>query len=498
MQESSCKPTFWKLLYAASLTAMATGMGWGIRGQYGHETGAMIAGALGSLTLLLTLGSACGFALAIRAAALMTVGVGVGGSMTYGQTVGLTHDGELVGNWDAFRWGMLGLFIKGGIWIGYAATLFGIGLSRIEYRVRELTLLLFAMCVAMFAGLAFINHPFAPQSKVLPWLYFSDSWAFEPDGQLKPRPEVWGGLLAALALLWLYSGLVKRDKLAIRLGCAGFITGGCGFVGGQSVQAFHAWNPDLFTNGLLSWSSPFTSYFNWWNMMETTFGAIWGAGLAVALGMNLNLVDRSKTPLQSSAIEKPLIQVTLLAIHVGLLLVAEFSNLKMPYRIIELYTEFGLILVLIPFLGSYYGKLWSVSVMSLVVVLPIAGKTFKIMIEREQFPTDALASLTLLLPTLCGFVLLTWLINFPSDESCRKPIAVCLLYLATLFFWLNSAVFDFAWIWLEWTGRTPNQFIFMLCWACLAMHACSVLIRVQSQRRSHADSGIGKQPVVGD
>ena len=33
-------------------TAMAGGMGWGIRGQYGHETGAMIAGVLVSLVLV--------------------------------------------------------------------------------------------------------------------------------------------------------------------------------------------------------------------------------------------------------------------------------------------------------------------------------------------------------------------------------------------------------------------------------------------------------------
>ena len=30
-------------------TALAGGMGWGIRGQYGHETGAMLAGLLVAL-----------------------------------------------------------------------------------------------------------------------------------------------------------------------------------------------------------------------------------------------------------------------------------------------------------------------------------------------------------------------------------------------------------------------------------------------------------------
>ncbi|GIT38711.1 MAG: hypothetical protein Ct9H300mP7_6320 [Verrucomicrobiota bacterium] len=39
--------------------------------------------------------------------------MGFGGSITYGQTIGLTHDGPLIGNWASLRWGMLGLAIKG-------------------------------------------------------------------------------------------------------------------------------------------------------------------------------------------------------------------------------------------------------------------------------------------------------------------------------------------------------------------------------------------------
>ena len=34
------------------LGAMAGGLGWGIRGQYGHETGAMMAGLLVGLLVL--------------------------------------------------------------------------------------------------------------------------------------------------------------------------------------------------------------------------------------------------------------------------------------------------------------------------------------------------------------------------------------------------------------------------------------------------------------
>ena len=42
-------PPLWMVMLLAT---MAGGMGWGIRGQYGHETGAMIAGLLVNLILV--------------------------------------------------------------------------------------------------------------------------------------------------------------------------------------------------------------------------------------------------------------------------------------------------------------------------------------------------------------------------------------------------------------------------------------------------------------
>ncbi len=51
------------------------------------------------------------------------------------------------------------------------------------------------------------------QTKILPPIYFSDSWYFEPDKtDLKPRPEVWGGLLVALFALVVYVAVVRRDN----------------------------------------------------------------------------------------------------------------------------------------------------------------------------------------------------------------------------------------------------------------------------------------------
>src|SRR6185295_5561988 len=83
------------------LGALAGGMGWGIRGQYGHETGAMIAGLLVSLVLVFLLCPQAALLPAARAVAFGTIAIGIGGSMTYGQTVGLTQNAAVIGNWEA-------------------------------------------------------------------------------------------------------------------------------------------------------------------------------------------------------------------------------------------------------------------------------------------------------------------------------------------------------------------------------------------------------------
>ena len=157
------------------LSAMAAGMGWGIRGQYGHETGAMIAGTLAALTLVMLFIPQASSLAAARAAAMMTVAIGIGGSMTYGQTVGLTHDQELLGNWEALRWGMTGLLIKGGLWFGFAGVFLGMGLGGKRYGPFEMAGVILVLVGLMFLGIWLINSPFDPTNKRLCLLYTSPS-----------------------------------------------------------------------------------------------------------------------------------------------------------------------------------------------------------------------------------------------------------------------------------------------------------------------------------
>ena len=76
---SSQSATSWPM--AIRLGACAGGLGWGIRGQYGHETGAMVAGLLLSLVIALCFGGSLDSRQLIRTVAWGTIAMGFGGSM---------------------------------------------------------------------------------------------------------------------------------------------------------------------------------------------------------------------------------------------------------------------------------------------------------------------------------------------------------------------------------------------------------------------------------
>jgi hypothetical protein len=91
-----------------------------------------------------------------------------------------------------------------------------------------------ALLVLFFAGLRVVNAPFDPSARVLPAIYFSADWRWQPDAALTPRREVWGGLLIALIGLLGYVRGIRDDRLALRLGLWGILGGAIGFPLGQS------------------------------------------------------------------------------------------------------------------------------------------------------------------------------------------------------------------------------------------------------------------------
>jgi len=457
---------------------MAAGMGWGIRGQYGHETGAMIAGALASLTIMMFFAAHASALAVSRAAALATVAIGVGGSMTYAQTVGLTHDPQFVGNWEAWRWGMLGLLVKGGIWIGFFGVFLGMGLGGKRYRPLEMLLLITVLMGLVLFGSWLLNTPFDPEKKILPRIYFSSSWYFEPDRiDLKPRRENWGGLLLAWLGVTAYAGLVRRDWLAVRLSLCAFVAGGLGQSGGQCIQSYHSWNPEAFNEGYLA-KMPFFKVFNWWNMMETGFGFVFGALVALSVWLNRRLIAIQQV--DDDVPTGPTTEVSLCVLHLVLLLTAEFLKVPsgtgdavLPFGI---YTDFGLMMCLLPMVGIVGGRFWPTLLLLPVLAAPILGKQMRelCIAGPADYPkySEPLGWLIfVLVPTAVLMVISVALISrILTGLTSRKYAAVVLLTTTWLYFLLNTFFFGFAWPWKplsEWTYRTPNQLIFMICTAGL-------------------------------
>jgi hypothetical protein len=235
--------------------AVAMMLGWGLRGHIGGGPfGAMIPGAMVALSISLLL------ELPLAATSLLVVlgvfGIGLGGEMTYGQTLGFLRNPETV--W----WGTTGTTLKGAVWGLLGGAVFSIGFffRRIPKKTMILTFLL--MMIGMYIGFKLINDPMI--------IYFSDP--------ANPRPESWGALLvgAIVLLLYLKFKLKKPDfKIIYRFAILGMIGGGLGFGLGGFWMVMGSNMPDVI-------------FKSWWKAMEFTFGFLLGGSLGYAAWLSRN------------------------------------------------------------------------------------------------------------------------------------------------------------------------------------------------------------------
>ncbi|MCC6493574.1 MAG: hypothetical protein IT424_11200 [Pirellulales bacterium] len=456
------------------LTAAAGGMGWGIRGQYGHESGAMIAGALVALVIGLLFCKRFSSLSTARMVALAAVGASFGGAMTYGQTVGLTHDAELVGNWAALRWGMLGLAIKGGVWIGFAGLLMGMGLGGKRYGALEILLLFFALSAVHLAGLYLLNEPFEPAQRRLPAVYFSGDWRWFPDkADLEPRRECWGGYLLALIALWGYVAAVKRDAVARNVALFAVVFGAIGFPLGQSIQAYHAWNAADFKQGWLGTVEP---YMNWWNAMETVFGMTMGFGLGLGAWLNRR---RLAPPAEDEVELSPPAEAVLLAVHASAVAVWNFAYFPPLDRLADQTFVMGLLPLALTVSGRYAAYFIALP----IVALPICGKTLRELSYYHAEISPALGWMAIVVaPLAVTAVVAAGLAQGGRRGQSGASFARWSLLLSSwLYFWLNFGFFRFPWPWQEPTARSPSALVFSICLLLLTL--ASLAYGNGSQRR---------------
>jgi len=235
--------------------ALAMMLGWGLRGHIGGGPfGAMIPGAMVALSLGLLLD------LPVAATSVLAVfgvfGIGLGGEMTYGQTLGFLRNPETL--W----WGTAGTTLKGAVWGLLGGAVFSIGFLFKRIPKKTLILTFVVMMIGMYIGFKLINDPMI--------LYFSD--------RANPRPESWGALQVGVIslLVFLKFNLKKTDfKIVLRFALIGLIGGGFGFGLGGFWMVMGSNMPDVI-------------FKSWWKTMEFTFGFLLGGGLGYAAWLSRN------------------------------------------------------------------------------------------------------------------------------------------------------------------------------------------------------------------
>ena len=270
--------------------AVAMALGWGVRGQYGGEKGAVLAGAM----LAAALGLVTRDPAKRRRApwiVLAGLGFGFGGMMSYGEITGyVAHPERGVGfpsewamlqhAWGVRLWGLAGMGIVAGIWGWLAGLFLGVAVTDRAYGWRDgLAIVVLAIVGGIVGHALFIK-----------WLGVTTS----------SRSDFWATLLGVTAAFYIYAAAAKRDRAARVLGFGGLI----GF--GLAFPLLHLMHVFLSPHVPLRW-------YDWWKIVEQGLGLFGGA--AIALG--LFYLDRSGHRARE-AIARPRLERAALAFAVWL------------------------------------------------------------------------------------------------------------------------------------------------------------------------------------
>jgi len=294
-------PARFSLFYV--LTALSLSLGWGIRGNFGHEYGAMIPGALSAMAAVLLSGRGDWHRRIVYFAMFGALGWSFGGSMSYMQVVAYTHSGHS----PSVLYGFACLFVIGFLW----AALGGAGTA-----LPAVVNSSFLNALFLPTGLVFLFW-WLQGAAVAPWLR-REGYALDWNDTdwLAALLAVTAALLAAairrrldpatslvlhLAVGWWAGFLILVVALGLRMtpprgdnwsGCLGMTAAllwycrragfaevaraalVCGFIGGIGFAAASMLKLVEVTSGLET---------NWHSILEQTTGLFNGLGLAFAL-----------------------------------------------------------------------------------------------------------------------------------------------------------------------------------------------------------------------
>jgi len=291
----------WPLLL---LTGLSVSIGWGVRGQFGHEYGAALAGALGGMTVVLLSGRQDWLPRVHYFAVLGAVGFAFGGAMSYMKTLAYIHSSDSA----TVLYGFACLFVLGGLWAAPAGAGLGLAASLDREELTKLFIPLSAIFLSwhfstmirgLYRSLGFLRYLgqdgftglIAILVVVVMVLIRRRNWGAGAYLIVCMSVGSWIGHLLFIQLLHLDMNPPRGDTWAgnaglvggilffcwrRRLGGVAFATlgglllGGTGFALGGAVK-------------LLVMSSGFDT--NWHSILEQSQGFFLGIALAITMGL---------------------------------------------------------------------------------------------------------------------------------------------------------------------------------------------------------------------
>jgi len=227
--------------------ANATSLGWALRGEWGHWWGATVPGVLCGMSLWLAFGETADPWQMLAYGAALAVSLSLGGVLSYGLLLGYAT-AEPGRDTRSPLYGLLGVFLVGGLWGFFGGASLGILLTELEYTLTDLALW------AVLASLgAFLSYKL---------LVVGLNLHLSP-----PRSDVWAALLGAALFSTAYFGLGAKDYTVLVNAYAGW----AGFGGGFALGALIHHRGE---KGGLRFSS--------WKFMEHSPGFLGGLSLAIS------------------------------------------------------------------------------------------------------------------------------------------------------------------------------------------------------------------------
>ncbi|WP_229311460.1 hypothetical protein [Larkinella rosea] len=263
------------------LVGLSLSIGWGIRGNFGHEYGAAFAGCLAAITVALMSGREDWRQRVLYFAFFGAIGWGFGASISYMQVISYTQSGHVLSQW----YGYTGLFYIGFLWAGLGGA--GTALAAVAEQDRLVRLfkpILFvfaawffqdliedAVAKALQSGLGF-DRTWSRHKSPLYWFdadYLGASFALLGVGiyDLQERRQINGWLLPVFAGTGAVLGYLSQwmlQKSGLEAGLSSMLTyqlGDPSYVDPATGKT--AFDPHNFLNNWPQWFGDYPQHVGW-------------------------------------------------------------------------------------------------------------------------------------------------------------------------------------------------------------------------------------------